>query len=74
MNRDELGLAKLLIRGFQPRPMTARPDVVQRTSTATSSAVSDFVRLRPVADLPQWPLATTLPGVRIEGTRPPSVQ
>jgi hypothetical protein len=49
--------------------ISAEPELVQHTSTATSSAVSDFVRLRPVADLPQRPRATSLPGVRIEGVR-----
>ena len=43
--------------------------VVQHTSTATSSAVSDFVRLRPAADLPQRLRTTSLPRVRIEGVR-----
>jgi hypothetical protein len=43
--------------------------VVQRTSTATSSTVSDFVRLRPATELPQRPRATLLPRVRIEGVR-----
>jgi hypothetical protein len=39
---------------------------VPHASTATSSAANDFVRLRPVADLPQRPRTTSLPGVRIE--------
>jgi hypothetical protein len=53
----------------QRRRITARPNVVQHTNTTTPSAVGDFVRLRPAADLPQRPRTTALPRVRIEGSR-----
>ena len=53
------------------RPYSGRigPRPVQHASTATSTALSDFLRLRPVIDLPQRPRATSLPRVRIEGVR-----
>ena len=46
--------ACLLIRGFD-QTLTPRPAVMQHTSAARSSAVSGFVRLRLVADLPRRP-------------------
>jgi len=36
-------------RGFRPDPWRPGQSVVQHTSTATSSTVSDIIRLRPIA-------------------------
>jgi hypothetical protein len=69
MNADEprrTHFAQVLNSRLSAKPMVPRPNVVQYTSTATSSTVSDFVRLRLVADLPQRPRASSLPRVRIE--------
>jgi hypothetical protein len=49
--------------------MTPRPSCSPACDTATSSAANDFLRLRPVADLPQRPRATSTPRVRIEGSK-----
>jgi hypothetical protein len=51
------------------RRMTPGQAVVQHTSTATSPAVSDFVRSRPVADLPPATLSDRPAGSSHRGVR-----
>ena len=53
-------------RKLKPDSLSGGREAVQHPNTATRRTAGDHVGLLPIADLPQRPRATSLPGVRIE--------